>query len=276
MDTGPNIVEMDVFITIAPTIDEKMVSSAATLMKQYTCFKDTESKHRHFSKKHHPHVSHEKPRIGVRELSKEHIARKDFLALINKLSPQNAEVIQQQLKSVFRMEFTSMYVDMLWDAMLRSPDYQHLYVDIMRMIDATQSVFGDLHRIWDDYTQRRLYMPEGEDTSYDDFCDRIKAKKRAIASVTAWIKLVESNLCDAFILEQLLANLINVGPNDVILEELLELCKWAPNVFEPSRTTIKAWHDAAQDLVPMVRFKLFDLWEYASKNEASYKVGVAS
>lgn len=270
MDIGPNTVDMDVFINCDPALDESLVAAAASLMKQYTCFKDDVVKTRHVTHKKTSHVA-EKPRIGSRELSKEHIARKDFLALINKLSPQNFDVIRQQFDHVFRTEFTHLYVDMLWDAMLRSPEYQMMYVEMMSAIDKLHSVFGDLHRIWDDYTTRRLYMPEGNDASYDDFCDRIKAKKRAIASVNAWIKLVEASLCDKVILHQLMSHLLLAGPNDVILEELIEMCKGAPSIFAPSRDVIKTWHDDAASLVPMVRFKLFDLWEYASKNE-SYRV----
>lgn len=246
-----------------------MSAIALGLVKQYSCFREDTKKCPPRNLRHNDgHV--EKPRIGNRELSREAIARKDFLALINKLSLQNAQAIITQCQSSLRPEFLGMYVDMLWDAMLRSPDFQGLYIDMLVAIDKSHSVFGDVQRIWDTYLQQQAWvsasMAADSTSDYDDFCDHVKAKKRAIASVRAWIHLTHRTMCKSDVAATLLAKLIEHGPTDITFDGIIEFYKARSPCLTPvTVSTLKAWYDAAQQLPPMTRFKLYDLWEMVPK-----------
>lgn len=266
MDSGPLVVEIESFVSTPPTEDTRMGELAASLSQNYSCFKDDARKvHTYHAVTTIPKKV-EKPRIGIRELSREAIARKEFLALINKLSPQNVDAMKQQCMQTFRPEFSSMYVDMLWDAMLRSPDYQHLYTCFLVSIDHVKSVFADLHRIWDQFLHTKGWLPISTGDSYDEFCDHVKAKKRAIASVRAWVTLAQDKLCNPDVASQLMTALIESGPTDVTLEELIEMYKGCPELFVPQVIHgIEHWHRSASDLPPMIRFKLYDLWELITK-----------
>lgn len=269
MDPGPVIIEFQSFLSTLPIEDERLRAIAKGLQAQYACFKEDVKKHyNHHASKGKHNNSLEKPRIGLRELSREAIARKDFLAMINKLSPQNLDTMKEHCKSVLRPECIPLYVDMLWDAMLRSPEYQHLYVDIMLTIDKVQSVFADVHRIWDSFVEKKAWMVDtntATDASYDDFCDHVKTKKRAIASVRGWIHLTQEKLCDPSITDKLLQLLLQDPPTDVSVEQLIELYKSCPVQFKIAIPTIREWHENAANLAPIVRFKLMDLWEILSK-----------
>lgn len=272
MDSGPLVIDIDAFLSIQAKDDPRLNAIASGLLAQYACFKDDTRKlyqqHHHSHKKHN---SAEKPRIGTRELSREALARKEFLAMINKISPQNIEAMRTQCKTSLRPDFVSMYVDMLWDAMLRSsPDYHVLFTSILHTIDSVQSVFGDIHRTWNAYVASKPWIPDSVDkdgdTTYDDFCDKVKAKKRFISSVCAWVHLSHGKLCDPAIPSQLLHLLMDQEPTDVILEGLIELYKGVPDIFQTQVVdTLQKLHQNAQSYPPIIRFKIYDMWDLLCK-----------
>lgn len=259
---GPVVVEFRVFQACKPSSSQKnrLTVVASNLAKQYACFRDEPRRPR----RHEVHSHAEKPRIGNRELSREAIARKEFLALLNKLSPQNASAIIAQTQASLRSDFIGMYVEMIWDAMLRSPEFQGLYIGMLAAIDQKHSVFGDIQRIWEAYLVQKPWVSSdvvSVSPSYDEFCDHVKDKKRTIASIRGWIGLVEQRLCKEEIGSSLIAQLVEAGPTDMSLDGLMEFCR-APSYLTPSiHATIQQWHDNAQQLPPMTRFKLYDVYE---------------
>lgn len=271
MDSGPIVVEFDVFQACKPLVGKAnpITAIATSFVKQYACFREETRRPPKRGGHHdsHAHAHAEKPRIGNRELSREAIARKEFLALINKLSPQNAAAIITQGQSSIRPDFINMYVDMIWDAMLRSPEFQSLYVDMLVAIDKKHSVFGDIQRIWEAYLSQQAWIPITQDSGgYDDFCDHVKAKKRAIASIRAWIQLTDRQICKEDVSTILLAKLIEGGPTDITLDGLIEFYRANCTCLTTStRDTLRAWHIAAHELQPMTRFKLYDLWDIVPK-----------
>lgn len=242
------------------------MSIAAQFIKQYACFRDAPPMQRRPPPPRREHHA-EKPRIGNRELSREGVARKDFLALINKLSPQNARAIIQQAMTTLRGDFIHMYVDMLWDAMLRAPDFQCLYIDLLIAIDKKHSVFGDIQRIWETYLHKNGWDCANSATSstYDDFCDHVKIKKRAIASIRAWIHLTDHHLSSADVATILLDRLVDNGPVDASLDGIAEYCRAQSSLIHGIHATIKTWYDHADQLPPMTRFKLYDIYEIITK-----------
>lgn len=269
---GPVVVSLDTFLALSPSPSNVMTQVAADLVKSYACFKEDIVRHHKgnsYTKKHTSAV--EKPRIGMRELSREAIARKEFLALINKLSPQNASNIITQCKTSIRPEFLPMYVDMLWNAMMQSPDFQNLYIDVFTAIDSLYSVTVDIRRIWDTYLENKAWLPKPteEGHSYDDFCDQVKAKKRAIASVKGWVYLYMNKLCKDDVMHVLFREMVNMdAPTDAVIDELIECYKLNARymrTIDCVREVVHKWHQEAQMLPPMIRFKLYDLWELMEK-----------
>ncbi len=258
MDSGPVVIDIAVFQACAPSAKNRMTSVATSFIKQHACFRETHRRPLPPKREH-------QPRIGNRELSREAVARKDFLAFINKLSPQNACSITQQAQASLRGDFIHMYVDMLWDAMLRAPDFQVLYIDLLVAIDKKHSVFGDIQRIWDGYLHTCGWNSAGPVGSYDEFCDHVKSKKRAIASVRAWIQLTERHLCSDDVASVLLEKLVESGPVDATLDGIAEYCRAQSPLIRGIQKTLQAWYDNAQQLPPMTRFKLYDIWDNITK-----------
>lgn len=263
---GPVVVEFGVFQACKPSPSAK-AGLASNLAKQYACFRDEPRRaHTHTHSRRHDGHAPEKPRIGNRELSREAIARKDFLALLNKLSPQNACAIIAQTQTSLRCDCIGMYVDMIWDAMQRSPEFQGLYVDMLAAIDEKHSVFGDVQRIWEAYLVQKPWTAvaasaASDAAAYDEFCDHVKAKKRTIASIRGWIGLVRRRLCKEDVGISLIGHLMDAGPTDMSLDGLMEFCRAQAFLTAHVQSTIQDWHSHAQQLPPMTRFKLYDLWE---------------
>jgi len=73
----------------------------------------------------------ERPRIGARDLSREALCRKDFLSLMNKLSPQNAEKIWKTFSAGMLPAQAPLYCEVLWALMQRAAKlYARLYADV--------------------------------------------------------------------------------------------------------------------------------------------------
>jgi len=77
----------------------------------------------------------ERPRIGICELSREDICKKEFLGHMNKVSPQNKDKILQKVIGHLQPQFVNMYCAVIW-AILQRPAqiYQSLYAEIARHI----------------------------------------------------------------------------------------------------------------------------------------------
>jgi len=98
-------------------------------------------KQRHNSRKGHgarltqPRMRQERPRIGVRELSREDMCKKEFLSLTNKVSPQNKEIIVKKLLMGLAPQFSTMYCSVLWTIMQRPVQiYQNIYAELARIV----------------------------------------------------------------------------------------------------------------------------------------------
>jgi hypothetical protein len=249
------------------------------LKATFDCFKDgpgathekekwTNVSHKHNGK---PYTNRSGPsrtdkvRIGNRDLSRENLARKDFLALMNKLSEQNCNNILRSIKNVLREDCISTYADITWDMMQRCPDIHPLHVKVVHLIKEIvtqpQQWEHEWHRIWTDYVQKQAWSPPPtllEEQDYDEFCDFVKWKKRAIASVKAWVLLEKEGFVTGAS-DLLIEKLLRV--DDVSLDQLITLARSAPGVYTKIRGWLEEQLEGAKDVKPYTRFKLYDLQE---------------
>lgn len=212
-----------------PTILQRSIDQ---LKEKYPMLTQTSNTHggfgRHFHGDSKPHFSNkftkhgdrgghtnrraERPRIGTRELCREDMSRKDFIANMNKLSRQNYDSILRLIRTTYNSNFLSNYMDIVWDLMIRQADYQDLHIQVIEhLLQLTPSEKKTMvSQYWNqkctDFFENKRWVPEGDirealqsnsNEEYDEFCDYIKWKKRIGASFQAWIRLMVSTLIDA-------------------------------------------------------------------------------
>jgi hypothetical protein len=77
----------------------------------------------------------ERPRIGMRELSREAICKKEFLSLTNKVSPQNKDAIVRKVLAILTPQYATMYCHVIWAIMQRPVQiYQNIYAEFARIV----------------------------------------------------------------------------------------------------------------------------------------------
>ena len=155
----------------------------------------------------------ERTRIGTRELSREDMSKKDFLANMNKLSRQNYDSILRLIRTTYNSNFLENYMDMVWELMRRQADYQDLHIQvILHLITLTpedkkpfiSQYWGDS---WKAFCVNQEWLPPSHvslkvnDALYDDFCDYVKWKKRTGASIQAWVRLMSLEVIPSSIIE---------------------------------------------------------------------------
>jgi hypothetical protein len=231
----------------------------------------------------------ERPRIGVRELSREDISRKDFTANMNKLSRQNYDSILRLIRTTYNSNFLQNYMDIVWSMMLRQVDFQDLHIQVVQHLMHITPPDKKI-RVSDYWNQRcRTYFDDkewtptddlfGQNTSdeYDDFCDYIKWKKKTGASLLAWLRLMDAGVipvhydrCFSSIIESIQDALCehNYKYFDCLLEWFLQMVKFGvtlPSHQFPDNIHIilNDWLDVIQEqkLSSALRFRLMDIRE---------------
>lgn len=259
------------------TLDEK----AEFMRSSFACFQDHAEPSKKWGKHEAPQkiARPDKLRIGTRELSREHIARKDFLALMNKLSDANKLSILQTLKQVFREDCLDVYMQVTWDHMQRAPEFHALYMSVLKTVSnilAKPNLWREKwHLLWKDYVMHQQWRPSDQllqEEDYDEFCDFVKWRKRTIASINAW-KLLEQHQWVQGVHDSLLQTIINACNDeltltngsklaDVLLDEIHALMEGTPPTkWMTIESFVKKWMQDPEQLRPSSRFKLYDLYE---------------
>lgn len=224
------------------------------------------------------HERIEKVKIGCRDLSRENLARKDFLALMNKLSFQNKDNIFKSIKQVFRDDCLSVYKDITWDMMQRSPELHDLHMHVLDVIATATEQRSRWSEMWKDHGEHflaaRMFCPPEDvlhDEDYDEFCAFVKWKKKTNAGMQALV-LMEKKRWIANIIEQLYHVLsicidkqmkLTDGVGDKIVDAYVEQISILIDAYETQhvRTWLEAHLINAQSIRPATRFKLYDLQE---------------
>lgn len=142
-----NSIPVDKFLTtiVYPNRYHHLVTKLDT----YKCFvtnggerergiENTNARYRYNGRKarlSQPRMRQERPRIGMRELSREDMCKKEFLSLTNKVSPQNKDAIVKKLLTGLAPQFSTMYCGVIWTIMQRPVQiYQNIYAELARIV----------------------------------------------------------------------------------------------------------------------------------------------
>jgi hypothetical protein len=286
-------VPLDQFLNIRSLGGEPspvLAAKADGYRKLHTCFGGAIVTHNHpsaCSPKPNPPVAEralrtEVIKIGSRELSRENLARKDFIALMNKLTEQNKGSILQSVRNVYREDCVAIYVGILWDMIQRQPDSTPLYLDTLKVLcqcSTSSHIWHDTWKhVWDEFRTNRHWQPSpsilGQEGDYNEFCDFVKWKKRALAALRAWPLFAKHNWIPADELNELVKEVVNACDKelhtsetgsklaDTYLEEVITLLHahehpacWKDIIWPWACT----WNARTSSVRPSTRFKLLDI-----------------
>jgi hypothetical protein len=245
---------------------------------------------------HKPIERAERPRIGTKELSIEHITRKEFLSLMNKLTYNNKNVIIKSIKNILREDYSKLYIEIIWDLMQRAPEFRLVYFEVLKLFD-THVLMSKWKIIWDNYYVNRSWIPRDdilpENEDYDEFCDFVKWKKRAVASIQIWILLYQREIISTYTIDSLIreivddcntelskhvsdANVVTAALKkiDALLDQIIILVNFTKTENDDHFIElVKKWLPHAENIKPSSRFKLYDINEVLQgKMKSVYKV----
>ena len=233
----------------------------------------------------------QRPQIGGAATSKDVQVKREFTSLINKLTYANRDNIFKEIKKVLNAEYISVYVPVLWDMMQRMVDLHKLYIDVFMMLECNDECVN----LWSMYVNNKQWLPPSDCSSveeqatqdYDEFCDFMKWKKRAIASISALSALescgiLNNNLDVLFTLTGLVLNdadtLLEQCPTsthdiqiaNALMEQIFMIHKCAKSC---KRSDVLAKISAFAEkykiksglIAAMVRFKILDLYDVCTK-----------
>jgi hypothetical protein len=216
------------------------------------------------------------------------LIKREFFSLMNKLTSLNKSKLIQSLSKTMSVEHIDIYVPIIWDMMLRSVDQQPLYIEVINLIRTNESSpdpICNFEDIWKEYILNKKWLPEETlviSDEYDEFCDFMKWKKRAVATVHAFFILASESIISANVLQELSHHLIddlnkhlsdsnvNTQVTNAVLEQIGALVehigisktknkdKKHANMI---RTCLNNHVKNAQTFAPMIRFKIMDIAE---------------
>lgn len=266
------------------------------LIKKYSCFQDKPEPR--FSKWNQRNNANskpiskktERPRIGILDNSIESTIRKDFQTILNKLTEANLEKMVRKTRMDFNKEHISVYTDILYDYFKRQPDFQQLYIDILKTI---YQILQDEDIIemnsiwtkhWNSYIDNKTWVLTEELVSqsddYDIFCEYQKEKKRNISLAQAWGRLFSLGSLNIdpyhWLIEMVdychdidLTEKSFQTSMDCYIEQMREFYKVLPKCLQTniSKTYLyKVYHLKELNLPKIAYFKLLEFIELLEKN----------
>jgi hypothetical protein len=291
------------FREICKNIPESIKLKADTLQKSFTCFQENQDTRQHISKNDSKWTRNnaqqrpsqprsqlstrtEKPFIGVsREISKEERIKRDFMGFINKLSEGNRKNISLYFENNLQISYIEIYVRLLWEAMLRSEDFQNLYIECLEEIskkcENQDEINTKLTDIWIIYVNDKKWLPIESlinEQDYDDFCDFVKWKKTSITYIQGFSKCIVKSWLTDTLYDDLLRELIDSihiffinSPEgckviDALLDQLLIVLEHTNKLQdEPVHIFIFSLEDNVPTFRPSTRFKIYDIKEFLNR-----------
>jgi hypothetical protein len=125
--------------------------------------------------------------------------KREFVSLMNKLVHANKVKLVHKLESIMVKDNNAIYVPIIWDMMLRCADLQTVYIDVVHILrDHSEASVSEFDAIWHDYINMRKWIPEKdiiiENENYDEFCEFVKWKKRAVATIHAIVLMSQKGI----------------------------------------------------------------------------------
>jgi hypothetical protein len=275
-----------------------------TLQKTYACFQEIAEAHTLIHSHSRRTIDSDKkwgdkqikktidrPKIGGinKEISKEDHIKRDFMSFINKLSDNNLKNVATYFENNFQIDFIDIYIKLIWEAILRSEEYQYLYVDCLNAIynitlklEKQHVFYSKINNLWQDYYNATKWIPTEElinEEDYDDFCDFVKWKKTALAYIHGFSKLILKEWLSVTVFSNILNELLK--EINIYLEKIPQGCKVSDALFDQLQILIKyikldyneTIYNFIQNLQnnsiefkPSTRFRIYDIIEYINMN----------
>ena len=249
----------------------------------------------------------DKLKIGAcgKEISKEDRMKREFMSFINRLSEGNRKNIPTYFQTNLQVDFIDIYFRLVWEAMLRSENFQHLYIDCFEAIytqayketDTNVAIDGQvitnnnlqqpevfmskINVLSKTYFDSEKWIPTDElinEQDYDDFCEFVKWKKTSITYIHGFSKFVNKSWLSTSLYEELSEKLITAikkylseipegcKVTDALLEQLLILVEYTKlDQDKDINLFIKSLNDKCQQYRPSTRFKIYDIKEYLDR-----------
>lgn len=270
----------DVFVkAVASTpFSQKLREKAKWLVENFACMTDERPVHKNV---HHSAVRPKK--IGAdRE-----VTVKSITTLMNKLTSSNKEHIISQVRKSFRPDSASTTTQTIWNFMLLCPDHQDAYADVLIML--TPHVSEHIYEIWEKYINNKDWLIKELDLSgYDDFCEHVKLKKRALSTITAFGALCRKRILDypstILPLVEILRKecddaIINYDPAlmkklELLLDEFTVAVAINMSHYANIHHDVCKWMEIATSssiLPPVIRFKIYDINDKCTQQMAKKK-----
>jgi hypothetical protein len=307
MNTESDLIEIDIFLKLRKlyTIPiEHIQVKADTLYKTFTCFQEVPvvsssryqpkgdhsssgkwSKNSHQNKNTKPLLARPDRLSFLKNTdSKEEKIRRELLSFINKLSEGTRKNITTYFENNYNKEYIDIYVRLLWEAMLRSEEFQKLYIDCFEAILLKDSILIDkLNELFNTYISTRQWIPTKElidENDYDDFCDFVKWKKTTLTYIHGFSKCIQKTWLNDTVYDTVIDNLTNsIGTfilitsegckvTDALLEQLLVILEYTSNIHdEKVARFIESIYKNTAIYKPSTRFKVYDIKEYLDRKK---------
>jgi hypothetical protein len=280
---------------------DKLHEKKEFLLKTFACFTSptqppqpapsSSSKHKRHRHEYKGNRS-EKVKIGCRDLSRENFGRKDFMALMNKMTNANKAAILQSIKNAYRDDCQNIYTEITWSMMQKSPEFHELHWSVIDIIYQATDRKSDWQNSWqaiaEDFVKDQKWIPpesvlQSED--YDEFCEFVKWRKSTIAAIRAlcmlqdhhWIiasfrKSVSDALMESIQMQINKHDAIGDKLTDALIEQLYTLfsvTNHAPMIQEGATWFKQHMEGTLARLRPATRFKLYDLQELMDRKMKS-------
>jgi len=234
------------------------------------------------SSTHSRRTMEQRPRIGVRELSREDMVCKDILSHLNKLSKTNVESIIRSLRTSFYIDYLQHYISITWDMMYKQPDFQPLFVMVLNNVRAllvSPTSLSEFDALLTNncctFLDDQGWIPPPSilchTAEYDDFCDYVKWKKKSQGTLRAVLALMTSHLVEPrfeHVFERISDSLqASAGSPDVdlrVLECILDallICVRTSKCIDVSDEWLSQWVEKSQVWPKNAKFKMLDLKE---------------
>jgi hypothetical protein len=297
-------VEEFLYTTGCVTHSDVFDAKALGLLNKYKCFfiggkGDGRGDPRWMRGKTHAHVQEpeKRPRkivgvpVGSTEDMQVAVARKEFMPLMNKLTQKNKISILSQVKGIIKPSSSHIYMDIILNICLQCPEYQTLYMEVIDIItsayaSATDGLRHTVQNRFNTFIENSEYVPPDtmDKMEYDDFCDYVKWKKKAIASVNMYMLLEDKGVLQTvYDLSLALIGSCDYALNkrdydkaDIILEQLLAIYCHNTSVHKKQIDAITGfvsrWMSKTDDMRCSTKFKFYTFSEkFETKNSLATK-----
>lgn len=243
-----------------------------------------------------PSTKNMRPRVGILFTNTEGKARKNFVAFMNKLSPQNKDSILQNFIKSLDADNINIYMDQLIKLFQLQPTYHNLYMEVMHLVitispEKAKQFMNDHFKEFIEQNGYKIPVnilecmehiaPQGENT--DNLCEYTKWKKQMKAQIVLYIHMLANHMFgtkqDIETLFTVLANTCNENWNDasaidvyldITLHAIQAIYKYIPkgiDIFPTLAASYRKWTTVKDILKPASKFKVIDILEIMNKNQ---------